>query len=217
MGCIVIIDKQEKVLLQTSFAKPPKPYVSKILKYAEGWSYKHFDDEEIIDFFDKNPIPGFENISLRFLNLTRGEHKADLFRYYYLYINGGFYMDTDVELVASVDDIIGGYSFVASQLNYNESKNSRSSIFNGLMFAKKNSPIMLQALSHAYHADLDYLNSGNSYFVICEALHSLVYSNINTEMVKLYRAIDDPVSKTGFVLDDKKTLAIHHYSKNFYF
>ena len=75
-----------KIILQTSKHKPEVLVKDDLKNFAKGWDYAHFDDNEIIQFFKDNPIAGFENIESRFYEIKRGEHRADLFRYYYIYI-----------------------------------------------------------------------------------------------------------------------------------
>ena len=58
-----------------------------------GWTYEHYTDAEIIRFFQQNPIHELPNVIEKFYSLQYGEHRADLFRYYFLYLNGGVYMD----------------------------------------------------------------------------------------------------------------------------
>jgi hypothetical protein len=49
-----------------------------------------FDDDECIEFLKVNYGPKYVN---KFKYIKLGCHKADLFRYAYLYLNGGIYMD----------------------------------------------------------------------------------------------------------------------------
>ena len=57
------------------------------------WTYLHFTDEDIVLYFREHPLPGFDHIVEKFGSITVGAHKADLFRYYFLYLNGGAYLD----------------------------------------------------------------------------------------------------------------------------
>ena len=76
-----------KVIFQTSKEKIPL-YVQKMIKdKSKGWKYKYFSDKDIINFFIDNPLKEFPKIINKFNSFKNGAHKADLFRYYYLYIN----------------------------------------------------------------------------------------------------------------------------------
>ena len=47
---------------------------------------KNIFDNEIIEFFKNNKLDEFPNIIEKFYSMPTGAHKADLFRYYFLYI-----------------------------------------------------------------------------------------------------------------------------------
>jgi len=85
-----------KVIIQTSKLRPPKYIIELIKSKSEGWEYKHFTDEDIIEFMDNNPIEEFPKCPEIFHSFKMGQHKADFFRYYYLYIKGGVYVDSDL-------------------------------------------------------------------------------------------------------------------------
>jgi mannosyltransferase OCH1-like enzyme len=78
-----------KILIQTSY-EPIEPYVTeKLKKYiSDDWTYLHFNDDDIKEFFRENPLYEFPEIEKVFDSFM-GQHKADLFRYYFLYIKGG--------------------------------------------------------------------------------------------------------------------------------
>ena len=61
-----------------------------------------FDDENATLFLRDNFRP---EVSARFENLTDGAHKADLFRYAFLYVNGGVWLDADVEMREPMESI----------------------------------------------------------------------------------------------------------------
>jgi mannosyltransferase OCH1-like enzyme len=47
----------------------------------------------------------FPNIAEVFHSFEKGEHKSDLFRYYFLYVKGGVFMDTDAMIEVDIDTI----------------------------------------------------------------------------------------------------------------
>ena len=50
-------------IIQTSRNDRPKDYVVDLInKRSPGWSYKHYNDKEVIHFFKENPLPEFSNI-----------------------------------------------------------------------------------------------------------------------------------------------------------
>ena len=102
-----------KVIVQTSFYRLPK-YIEDLNKSkCIGWTYKYFTDNDIIKFIEENPVDEFTD-SVKVFNSFSGAHKADFFRYYFLYTNGGVYIDSDAILEQNIDDIIESCSFFYS-------------------------------------------------------------------------------------------------------
>jgi mannosyltransferase OCH1-like enzyme len=62
-------------------------------------------------FFYKNPLNEFPLIVEKFNSIKGGAHKADLFRYYYLYINGGVFLDSDAMLQTKIINCAENYDF----------------------------------------------------------------------------------------------------------
>ena len=60
-----------------------------VVEFVLYAGYIHF-------FQEKYPLPEFPDIITKFNSLKRGEHRADLFRYYYLYINFSVYILRDL-------------------------------------------------------------------------------------------------------------------------
>src|SRR6056300_623721 len=101
-----------KVIVQTSRKEKPEEYVVNMIKKRSiGWNYKHYNDKEVIQFFQENPLSEFPNVIEKFFSFSYGEHRADLFRYYYLYVNGGVYFDTDAMIERNIDNIVKDYEF----------------------------------------------------------------------------------------------------------
>ena len=79
------------LVLTTKDKTSVPPYVmERFVKYSAGYRIHLFDDTECIEFLLQNYG---EVYAKKFKSLTMGPHKADLFRYAYLYENGGLYMD----------------------------------------------------------------------------------------------------------------------------
>lgn len=207
-----------KILLQTSKDKPTEDHIKNLMTNADGWSYIHFNDNEILDFFDKNPIPGFENISKKFYEIRMGEHRADLFRYYYLYLNGGFFLDLDFVLFENINNVIKDYDFVSAAIKNSDytiaNGTKRPRVFNGYMYTKKHSNIMYQALLNLYKMDIDDLGPetgwDSRYHVVCEQLYHIVNSQPDNTKIKLFRITDDPAS--SLILDGDKVLGQHMHT-----
>ena len=66
------------------------------LKLGSNSTYIFYDNDNIIQFFNDNPIKDFSDIVKRYKSISEGENKAYLFQYYYLYLKGGFFIDFDI-------------------------------------------------------------------------------------------------------------------------
>lgn len=129
-------------IVQTSPKKLPSSIVRRTMRtVGDDFSYRHYDDAAILEFFSDHPLPGVEKVSERFLSLRSGEHKADLFRYYYLYVCGGVYFDTDVLLVSNLDCYITENSLVSVLAG-----NVGGALFQGFLATSPGHPVMLRAV-----------------------------------------------------------------------
>lgn len=208
-----------KTVIQTSVNKPSDEHIKSLMVNAPGWKYVHFDDSEILKFFKSNPISEFKDIEKKFRDIRRGEHRADLFRYYYIYLNGGFFVDFDFELLKDINDVVKDYNFVSASID-NTSKaildtTKRSRTFNGYMYADKKHPIVLAALRHLY--SLDILNLGpldgswdSRYHIVCETLYHIITLEKDKKGIKIYEHTDGPSG--SFVLDGGTELGRHRGS-----
>ena len=101
-----------KVIIQTYYDKSKVPdKVYKIIrKYAPEYKHIVYDDNDCIKFltqFDKTFNKSSEfNLVDRFNSYRKGAHKADLFRYCYLYQYGGVYLDIKTELIQPLSTLI---------------------------------------------------------------------------------------------------------------
>jgi hypothetical protein len=198
-----------KVIFQTSY-KPLPDYIPGLIEaQCPGWKYLHFLDADILKFFEDNPLEEFPDIAAKFNSFTGGPHKADIFRYYYLYINGGVFLDSDAMLEVPIAGLIDGYDFVSVDSSGTEGKDV---LFNGFMATTKKHPFVYEALKHAYGVDDKDLVA--DYLLICRALFSIV-KNGSPEGVKLYQALKWRGFRRGaFAIDDNKNvILIHHYKK----
>ena len=67
-------------------------YISRMKKKNPDWKYEFYDDNRILDFFEKEFPPEYLKA---YKSLTIGAAKADFFRYAILYKKGGLYLDID--------------------------------------------------------------------------------------------------------------------------
>jgi mannosyltransferase OCH1-like enzyme len=172
--------KIPKVLFQTSILKPAAYLVERIQSTSPGWEYKHFSDSDIVQFLTENPLDEFTNSLAVFHSFKNGAHKSDFFRYYYLYVKGGVYIDSDALLENGWDSILEDYSMITVKSGLNKIEKS---IFNGFICAAPNNIIIYQALKDIYHIDNEKLNK--DYFLICKNLYNIIdsYNKIFEEVM----------------------------------
>jgi glycosyltransferase involved in cell wall biosynthesis/SAM-dependent methyltransferase len=136
-----------RVIFQTAKTSQPDYVVRMIQEVCPNYAYKFFSDEDILRFFNENPLPEFPNIIECFSKLENGAHKADLFRYYYLYVNGGVFMDSDLMVNTSFENIRRDYDMFTSE------SCMPGSIFQGILGCTSGNKLMLEAIRNIYTAD----------------------------------------------------------------
>ena len=158
-----------KLIFQTSKA-PLEAHVKQyVCEKLPDWEYEYFDDERILDYFRANPMSEFPNLEEKFMSFERGEHRADLFRYFYLFQNGGVFLDSD----AMIDDGLKEYMkedivLVNSWMNY---YNYRY-IYNGFIMVEPRNALIYEALENCYNTDNQTLQKCYHYF--CKELYRMI-------------------------------------------
>lgn len=70
------------MIIQTSITRQPEYVIKMIIdNIPSDWTYIHYTDDEIIDFFNNNYIEEFSNVIDKFHNMPIGMYH---FRYHYL-------------------------------------------------------------------------------------------------------------------------------------
>jgi mannosyltransferase OCH1-like enzyme len=154
----------------------------------------------------------FPKIAEVFHSFEKGEHKADLFRYYFLYIKGGVFIDSDAMLQVDLDEIASNREFFSVESKYIRPK----SIFQGLIGSTPNNKIIYEALKDIYTISPETLKD---YFIIVKHLYCIVQQYKHLYDSKLYvekwqikpRKIKNEKYCESIIFDDvKKTLLIHY-------
>lgn len=199
-----------KVILQTSKEKLPQYGIDMTMQKCVGWEYNHFTDEGVVEFLAANPLTQFPKAIEKFNGIINGAHKSDFFRYYYLYINGGFHIDSDALIQTNIENITQNYSFV-SVFGCRE-----KSLFQGILGCVPRHPIILKALTHAYNVDITELNK--NYFLLCDEIYNIIHEEgANYENIKLYKEEKDESAHFAntYNVDTKpKQKLFTHYFKN---
>ena len=182
-----------KVIFQTSKDVLP-PYVNQLINiYCPNWKYSHFTDKECIQFFIDNPLTDFPDIIQKFHSFTQGQHKADLFRYYYLYLLGGVFLDSDAMFETNIGNIIQDYDSV-----FAKSFMKNEHLFNGFIATYPRNEIIYDALKHAYNTENNTLQT--NYHYLCEELLRIVLSEqkkLSSQNMIIYQEYSDTIDGKG--------------------
>jgi mannosyltransferase OCH1-like enzyme len=172
----------------------------------------HFTDKDILQFFKDHPLKEFPNISTVFHSFEKGEHKADLFRYYFLYVKGGVFVDSDAMIQVDLDSIVRDYEFFSVHSKYI----NPTSIFQGFIGCTPKNKIIYEALKDIYTINPEELKE---YSIITKHLYTIFQEYKHLYHTKLYLekwSIKSHKIKTGkycesVTFDDhEKTILIHY-------
>lgn len=192
-----------KLFMQTSRQKPQQYVVDMIKKRCPGWAYEHYTDDDIIAFFGENPVPEFPNVIAKFYMLNYGEHRADLFRYYFLYVKGGVYMDLDAMIQCPIENIIGDSDFFTVNSSY-----FPGTVFQGFLGATPKHPLIFEALKDIYHCPLENLRK--EFHLLCKNLYGFIQEK-RTEKTLLLEEVYGGCPEEAHVIDKNSQVVLIHY------
>ena len=196
-----------KVIVQTSRNGVPQYVIDMIREKSPGWDYIHFTDNDIIDFFIQNPIREFPNVIQKFYSYSYGEHRADLFRYYYLYVKGGVYIDSDAMIEDNIENIVRNYDFFSVNSSY-----LPGSVFQGFIGCIPGNIVIYEALSDLYSISNE--NLIKDFHILCKNMYQFANLYSNVCFVKLYQ--EQPVKNNCYNIVDTENedrLVLIHYSE----
>ena len=196
-----------KVLFQTNKTTLDTYVLNMIMtQLSAEWKYYFYNDDDVIQFLINNPIDDLPDIIQRYNSIEKGSHRADLFRYYYLYINGGFFMDSDAMLYMNIEHIVKNYDFVSVNSSCHP-----GTIFQGILGCSAKNEIIKKALYEAYNTDSNILNYNYHYF--CKQLYDIIKENDYGYNIKLYEERRINHDEGDDILDGD-TLIFKHYWKH---
>ena len=204
------MSKIPKNVIQTNMKKPESHVLQQLSKVFVGWNYKNYTtDEEIVQFFLENPINDFPDIVKKF-SILQGAHKSDLFRYYYLYLFGGCYLDDDAMVYENIDNIIQEYDSVFIKSNFFA---DFTHIFNGFICTIPKNPILYKAIKHLYN--IDYQIAKKNYQFACKELYTIILQENQTN-IKIYEETlqkSERKNKSIIYGDNNEIVLIHYFQE----
>jgi lipopolysaccharide biosynthesis glycosyltransferase len=194
-----------KVFFQTS-KENLEPYIVKMTKamLPSDWTYRHFLDNDIVHFLKSHPIKEFPGALEVFQNLKRGEHKADFFRYYFLFVKGGVFMDSDAMIYRPIDQIVKDYKFFSVKSGV-----VPNCIFQGILGAEPRNPLIGAALQFFFRGDFSALDT--DYHYLCKDIFSLYQEIKEKDGYKLFEESPDP---EGDKIFGGEELFFRHFWRN---
>jgi len=191
-----------KIIFQTAVKPPPDYVVEMIRKLSPNWEYKHFTDKDILAYFKENPNPEFSNITEQFHKLT-GAHKADLFRYFYIYNEGGVFLDSDAMIQMDINILAKDCDFFSVNSTCVD-----KSIFQGFIGAVPANEIIYLALKHAY--EVNPADLVDNYHMLVKHLYTIIHSKKFDCTIKLFteKCIEPDVA---YSYNDANEIMLKHY------
>ena len=166
----VPLSSEQIDVMQTyhSLWKIPQKVNQNWMTYGSTLNRRIFDDNECKSFLSIQFGLASAN---KFDYLNLGAHKADLFRYAWLYVNGGIYMDIktillqDIKKIFTRDDI---FYVIVTDPSY---AYRASRIFNGVMKTPPRNPIVLKMFQGVLKMD-----NSDHYITNCEQGYKILES-----------------------------------------
>tara|TARA_R110001632_G_scaffold140800_5_gene256868 strand:+ start:81 stop:917 length:837 start_codon:yes stop_codon:yes gene_type:complete len=143
------------------------PYVREnITEKNTEWEYNFFDQEKCYNFLRENFDESYVE---KMDSFKKYAHKADLFRICWLYINGGVYMDADMELFIPLDELIKDFKGTLTTLKNNFRRNlyedvisnffgyKHETLINSFIFSTKGNILVKECIENIMKIDQEDL------------------------------------------------------------
>jgi mannosyltransferase OCH1-like enzyme len=207
-----VSNKIPKVIHYCWFGGNPLP--ESVRKCIESWK-THCPDFEVVEWNEKNFDVNINKFVREAYQLEKWAFVSDYARLYIIYHNGGIYLDTDVEVVKGLDDLLDNEAFMGFEDGINVS--------NGLGFgAVKNSKIIYEMLN--IYENISFINNDGTlnttpcpYYTTQLLLKKNLKQNNKKQTIEgLTIYPSDYFSPINYATRKfkmtKNTYSIHHYS-----
>lgn len=208
-----------KVIIQTSNDIMNKNIfhynsIMSFIDYNPDFEYKHFYDIDIREYIKNNSDE--EDKENRILDafdlLIPGVLKADLFKYFYLYKNGGCYFNCKMVLKKSLISIIKSDDKIILCTNDNKS------LYSGLIMIEKNNINMYNCLKECVTNILNKNKFENKYQTTGHELFNKHFKDIkDIKDVKDLKDITKLNKKGDFIYNNDNNIILNYIYKNYYF
>ena len=162
------IDNECKNILQiTEIYETDKDIVKEIMYYFPDYKYNWFNEEKIYKYLEENKLDEFPNIIEKLKSFTKSIYRAEIFKYYWLYMNGGIYINNNLMIEKKIN--VENNTFISVKSYH------KDLIFDGFIYCDKFNPIIYETLKYIYNIDNKILET-NSY-AICKQL-LIIYNRL---------------------------------------
>lgn len=111
-----------------------------LINMNPGWEYIYFTDQKARNFLETNYGAG-SPVLIAYDRLIPGAYKADLFRYAYLYVMGGVYIDMGMVALAPLD-----YLILDTDTFISPEDNGVNRVYNAFIAVSAGHPIIKKAI-----------------------------------------------------------------------
>lgn len=218
----------EMKIMQCSKIPQPDYVVEQLMSHFPGWGYVNFECHggpdplggELMQYILDNPIEGLPDTPERINYFTEGANRADFFRYYWLYINGGGFIDSDCMVEDNILDDINNYDMVTAvnRLGGQGGTEFVPGVFNGLLFVKPRNECIKKALENMYYQKINESHIKNNWQVVTQDLYKIM-KNDKKYTKKIYEeryirySGENGVRGAALVMDKNKLIATHYHDE----
>jgi mannosyltransferase OCH1-like enzyme len=174
-----------KIIIQTAkkyeFTELHYNVVMTFLELNPEYQYKFFSDEDCRLFIKSN----FNSFILEtYDKLVPGAYKADLFRYCYLYINGGCYFDCKMILREPLRNWVKNNDEILICQDVKENR-----YFNGVILVKKEHPLLKEVINSVKNLVLNNIINTNLGITGPSLFYKVLHKYMRTNNIRLYHKI----------------------------
>lgn len=185
-----INQKIPKVIIQTSnYNSDVNIYhynsIVSLIELNPEYEYKLFTDQECREFIINNCKNNIfdsikDNIEKTYDLLVSGKIKADFFKYFYLYINGGCYINCKMIMKKPLNTIIKP----DDEIILCNDENNDSIYYGGIIFSCKENKYLLKCIKNIILHTLNFNKGDSPYFLTINELSYNTFKNINKILIK---------------------------------
>jgi mannosyltransferase OCH1-like enzyme len=192
----------------------PELIEEKIKKNLDGWNYITFREYDFINYIKNNSIVNLTNINdnIKLFENISLDCKIDFFKYYYLYLNGGIFMNCDMMIETDINLFINDISSNTEQYYIQSCLNNL--IFDGFIATIPNNKYILELIILLYENIIS--NNGNDFLNIKNKFYKKIIDNNNNQIEYKTNIFYEVINGKYCKIYNKNNLHVltHYYNSN---